>query len=160
MLLSLMLRYFFCRLPVCCPAVADPGADVVGLAQRKGIKVVPLVGPCSMILALMASGFNGQSFAFHGYLPTDAAERRARLGALERRAYAEDQTQLFIETPYRNLRMLDDILATCRPSTRLCVAAGLTCPEEYAVTRTIAVWRRSPKPPIDKIPCLFLLYRQ
>lgn len=142
-----------------CPAVADPGADVVALAQRRGMKVVPLVGPCSMVLAIMASGFNGQSFAFHGYLPTDAAERRSRLKALESRAYAESQTQLFIETPYRNLRMFSDILATCRPSTRLCVAAGLTCSDEYAVTCSIADWRRKTPPPIDKIPCIFLLYK-
>ena len=143
-----------------CPAVADPGADVVAIAQRRGIQVVPLVGPCSMVLALMASGFNGQSFTFHGYLPADAVGRRARLKALEARAYADDQTQLFIETPYRNLRMLADILATCRPATRLCVAAGLTCPEAYAVTRTIADWRRLPSPPpIDKVPCIFLLYK-
>ncbi|MBR4434221.1 MAG: SAM-dependent methyltransferase [Bacteroidaceae bacterium] len=142
-----------------CPAVADPGADVVALAQRRGMKVVPLVGPCSMVLAIMASGFNGQSFAFHGYLPTDAAERRSRLKALESRAYSESQTQLFIETPYRNLRMFADILAACRPSTRLCVAAGLTCPDEYAVTCSIADWRRKTPPPIDKVPCIFLLYK-
>ena len=142
-----------------CPAVADPGADVVALAQRRGIKVVPLVGPCSMVLAIMASGFNGQSFAFHGYLPTDAAERRSRLKVLENRAYADNQTQLFIETPYRNLRVLADILAACRPSTRLCIAAGLTCPEEYAVTRTVSDWRKAPFPPIEKVPCIFLLYK-
>lgn len=142
-----------------CPAVADPGADVVAIAQRQGFKVVPLVGPCSMVLAIMASGFNGQSFTFHGYLPTDAATRRTRLKALESHAWADDQTQLFIETPYRNLRMFSDILATCRPATRLCVAAGLTCPDEYAVTRTIAEWRKAPQPPIDKIPCIFLLYK-
>lgn len=142
-----------------CPAVADPGADVVAIAQRQGFRVVPLVGPCSMVLAIMASGFNGQSFTFHGYLPTDAATRRTRLKALEGHAWADDQTQLFIETPYRNLRMMSDILATCRPATRLCVAAGLTCSEEYAVTRTIAEWRKAPQPPIDKVPCIFLLYK-
>jgi len=142
-----------------CPAVADPGADIVAIAQRRGIRVVPLVGPCSMVLAIMASGFNGQSFAFHGYLPTDAAQRCARLKALENRAYSDDQTQLFIETPYRNLRMLNDILATCRPATRLCVAAGLTCPEEFAITHTVADWRNVTTPPIDKIPCIFLLYK-
>ena len=142
-----------------CPAVADPGADVVALAQRRGIEVVPLVGPCSMVLALMASGFNGQRFAFHGYLPTDAHARRARLRELENRAYADDQTQLFIETPYRNIRMLSDILSACRPNTRLCIAAGLTCPEQYAVTRTVAEWHRILSPPIDKVPCIFLLYK-
>lgn len=142
-----------------CPAVADPGADVVAIAQRKELKVVPLVGPCSMILAVMASGFNGQSFAFHGYLPIDAAERVMKLKQLEGRAYAEDQTQLFIETPYRNKKMLADVLSSCRPTTRLCVAAGLTCQDEYVVTRTIAEWKKAPAPPIEKIPCIFLIYR-
>ena len=142
-----------------CPAVADPGADVVAIAQRKGYRVVPLVGPCSMVLAVMASGFNGQSFAFNGYLPIDSAERTKKLKALESRAYAESQTQLFIETPYRNLRMFADILSACRPSTRICVAAALTCPDEYAVTHTVAEWKRLPQPPIDKLPCIFLIYK-
>lgn len=142
-----------------CPAVADPGADVVAIAQRKGYRVVPLVGPSSMILSVMASGFNGQSFAFHGYLPIDGGERVRKLKALETRAYAEDQTQLFIETPYRNLKMLADILAACRPTTRVCVAAGITTADEYIVTRTVAQWRKAPLPPIDKIPCIFLIYK-
>ena len=142
-----------------CPAIADPGADVVALAQRKGLTVVPLVGPCSMVLAVMASGFNGQSFAFHGYLPIEAGERAKRIRLLESRAYSEDQTQLFIETPYRNLRLLADLLATCRPATRLCVAAGLTTTDEYAVTHTVAEWRHLPQPPIDKVPCIFLIYK-
>lgn len=142
-----------------CPAVADPGADVVAIAQRKGYRVVPLVGPSSMILSVMASGFNGQSFAFHGYLPIDGGERVRKLKALEARAYAEDQTQLFIETPYRNLKMLADILAACRPTTRVCVAAGITTADEYIVTRTVAQWRKAPLPPIDKIPCIFLIYK-
>ena len=141
-----------------CPAVADPGADVVAIAQRKGLKVVPLVGPSSIILSVMASGFNGQSFAFHGYLPIDAGERAKTLKHLESRAYAEHQTQLFIETPYRNLKMFDDILRSCRPQTRLCIAANLTCEDEYAVTRTIAEWKGQ-RPPIDKIPCMFLIYK-
>lgn len=142
-----------------CPAVADPGADVVAIAQRKGYRVVPLVGPSSMILSVMASGFNGQSFAFHGYLPIDGGERVRKLKALEARAYAENQTQLFIETPYRNLKMLADILAACRPTTRVCVAAGITTADEYIVTRTVAQWRKAPQPPIDKIPCIFLIYK-
>ena len=142
-----------------CPAVADPGADVVAIAQRKGYQVVPLVGPCSMVLAVMASGFNGQSFAFNGYLPIEGTERTRRIKMLESRAYAESQTQLFIETPYRNLKMLADILAACRSATRLCVAASLTCPEEYAVTHTVAEWKKLPLPPIDKKPCIFLLYK-
>ena len=141
-----------------CPAVADPGADVVAIAQRKHLRVVPLVGPSSIILSVMASGVNGQSFAFHGYLPIDGGERAKTLKHLESRAYAEHQTQLFIETPYRNLKMFDDIVRTCRPQTRLCVAANLTCDGEYAVTRSIAEWKGQ-RPPIDKIPCIFLLYK-
>lgn len=141
-----------------CPAVADPGADVVAIAQRKRLKVVPLVGPSSIILSVMASGFNGQSFAFHGYLPIDAGERTKTLKQLETRAYAEHQTQLFIETPYRNLKMFDDIVRTCRPQTKLCIAANLTCEGEYAVTRSIAEWKNQ-RPPIDKIPCIFLIYK-
>ena len=141
-----------------CPAVADPGADVVAIAQRKKLKVVPLVGPSSIILSVMASGFNGQSFAFHGYLPIDGGERAKTLKHLESRADAEHQTQLFIETPYRNLKMFDDIIRSCRPQTRLCIAANLTCDDEYAVTRTIAEWKGQ-RPPIDKIPCIFLIYK-
>lgn len=141
-----------------CPAVADPGADVVAIAQRKGLKVVPLVGPSSIILAVMGSGFNGQSFAFHGYLPIDSAERSKKLKMLEQRAYAEDQTQLFIETPYRNNKMLEDILVQCRPQTRLCIAANLTCDGEYLKTKTIQEWKKK-KPDLSKLPCIFLLYR-
>lgn len=140
-----------------CPAVADPGADVVAIAQRKGLRVVPLVGPSSMILAVMASGFNGQSFAFNGYLPIGAAERAKRLKALEQRAYAEHQTQLFIETPYRNARMFEDILRTCRPQTRLCVAAGITCAEEFIRTRTVSDWKKHPLPDLSKVPAIFLI---
>ena len=101
-----------------CPAVADPGADVVAIAQRKNLKVVPLVGPSSIILSVMGSGFNGQSFAFHGYLPIEPGERQKRLKELEQRVYSEHQTQLFIETPYRNNKMLEDILKACRPQTK------------------------------------------
>ena len=109
-----------------CPAVADPGADVVAMAQRKGLEVVPLVGPSSIILSVMASGFNGQSFAFNGYLPIEADQRARKLKALEQRATTEHQTQLFIETPYRNNKMVEEILRTCRPQTKLCIAANLT----------------------------------
>ena len=109
-----------------CPAVADPGADVVAIAQRKGLQVIPLVGPSSIILAVMGSGFNGQSFAFNGYLPIEPEDRIKTLKKLEQRAYTENQTQLFIETPYRNAKMMSDILKACRPQTHLCIAAGLT----------------------------------
>ena len=141
-----------------CPAVADPGADVVAIAQRKGLKVVPLVGPSSIILSVMASGFNGQSFAFNGYLPIKADERAKKLRQLEQRIYNEEQTQLFIETPYRNGKMLEDILANCRPQTKLCIAANLTCADEYVQTRTVKEWRGR-VPDLSKIPCIFLLFK-
>lgn len=141
-----------------CPAVADPGADVVAIAQRKGLKVVPLVGPSSIILAVMASGFNGQSFAFNGYLPIKPEERAKKLRQLEQRIYNEEQTQLFIETPYRNAKMIEDILKICRPQTKLCIAANITCEGEYVRTRTVKEWQGK-VPDLSKIPCIFLLYK-
>lgn len=141
-----------------CPAVADPGADVVAIAQRKGLKVVPLVGPSSIILSVMGSGFNGQSFAFHGYLPIEADARTKALKQLEQRVYAESQTQLFIETPYRNHKMLEDILRVCRPQTKLCIAANLTCEGEFIRTRSVKDWKGR-LPDLSKIPCIFLLYK-
>ena len=142
-----------------CPAVADPGADVVAMAQRRNLKVGPLVGPSSIILSVMASGFNGQSFAFHGYLPIEPNERSKRLKELEGRIYSEHQTQLFIETPYRNHKMLDDILKACRPQTKLCIAANITCEGEYIKTRTVKEWKGTALPDLSKIPCIFLLYK-
>lgn len=141
-----------------CPAVADPGADVVAMAQQKRLKVVPLVGPSSILLAVMGSGFNGQSFAFHGYLPIETGERIRKLKMLEQRSYAEKQTQLFIETPYRNHKMVEDILQNCRPQTKLCIAANLTCEGEYIQTRTVKEWKNR-VPDLAKIPCIFLLYQ-
>ena len=141
-----------------CPAVADPGADVVAIAQRKNLKVVPLVGPSSIILSVMGSGFNGQSFAFHGYLPIEPSERIKRIKALEGRIYAEDQTQLFIETPYRNNKMMEDIVKNCRPTTKLCIAANITCEGEYIKTKTIKEWQGK-LPDLSKIPCIFLIYK-
>ena len=141
-----------------CPAVADPGADVVAIAQRRNLKVVPLVGPSSIILSVMASGFNGQSFAFHGYLPIEPNERSKRLKELEGRIYSEHQTQLFIETPYRNHKMIEDILLNCRPQTKLCIAADITCEGEYIQTRTVKDWKGH-VPELSKIPCIFLLYK-
>lgn len=141
-----------------CPAVADPGADVVAIAQRRGLKVVPLVGPSSIILSVMGSGFNGQSFAFHGYLPIEPAERMRRLKELEGRVYSENQTQLFIETPYRNHKMLEDILKTCRPQTKLCIAANITCEGEFIQTKTVKEWKGK-LPELNKIPCIFLIYK-
>ena len=141
-----------------CPAVADPGADVVAIAQRKRLKVVPLVGPSSIILSVMGAGFNGQNFAFNGYLPIDPSERARRIKELENRAYSEDQTQLFIETPYRNRKLLEEILHVCRPQTRLCIAANITCEGEYIRTRTVKEWKGR-LPELNKIPCIFLIYK-
>ena len=140
-----------------CPAVADPGADVVAIAQRKNLPVVPLIGPSSIILSVMASGFNGQSFAFNGYLPIEPSERAKKLKILEQRAAIEHQTQIFIETPYRNNKMVDDILKSCRPQTKLCIAANITCEDEYIRTKTLKEWKGK-VPDLSKIPCIFLLY--
>ena len=141
-----------------CPAVADPGADVVAVAQRKNLRVIPMVGPSSIIMSVMGSGFNGQSFAFNGYLPIEPSERTKRIKQLETRAYTEDQTQLFIETPYRNHKMLEELLRTCKPSTRLCIASGITCAEEYIHTHTIAEWKKIKLHDLSKIPTIFLIY--
>lgn len=141
-----------------CPAVADPGADVVAIAQRKQLKVVPLVGPSSIILSVMGAGFNGQNFAFNGYLPIDPSERARRIKELENRVYSEDQTQLFIETPYRNRKLLEEILRVCRPQTRLCIAANITCEGEYIRTHTVKEWKGR-LPELNKIPCIFLIYK-
>ena len=140
------------------PAVADPGADVVAIAQRKGYKVVPLVGPSSILLSVMASGFNGQSFAFHGYLPIDGSERANAIKKLEGRIYAEHQTQLFIETPYRNQKLVEDLIRLCRPSTKLCIASNITCEDEYIRTRPIKEWAGK-IPDMTKKPTIFLLYK-
>ena len=140
-----------------CPAVADPGADVVAIAQRQGIRVVPLVGPNSMIMAVMASGLNGQSFAFNGYLPIDEGERARRIQILETRAQHERQTQLFIETPYRNRKMFDTLLRTLSPRTRLCVAAGITTSDEWIHTHSVQQWRSLDLPDLSKVPAIFLI---
>lgn len=141
-----------------CPAIADPGADVVRIAQEAGYTVIPLVGPSSILLSLMASGFNGQNFAFSGYLPIQTNERSKALKKLENRIYSEDQTQLFIETPYRNLKMLDDILQHCQANTKLCIAADISLESEFIQTKTVRAWKKQ-KPDIDKRPCIFLLYK-
>ena len=139
-----------------CPGVADPGAVAVKIAHQMGIRVDPLVGPSSILLALMGSGLNGQSFVFHGYLPIDRPDRIKRLQQLDNEAKAKRQTQIFIETPYRNNPVLADILATCAPDTRLCIAANLTAPDALIQTRTIADWK-SYKPDLHKKPTVFLL---
>ena len=140
-----------------CPAVADPGTDVVLMAQRRGLQVIPLVGPNSMIMAIMASGLSGQSFAFNGYLPVDENDRAKRLKVLESRAQNEHQTQLFIETPFRNRKMIEALCRTLRPTTRMCIAAGITTADQWIKTMTIAEWRRTQLPDLSKIPAIFLI---
>ncbi|MEE0979614.1 MAG: SAM-dependent methyltransferase [Muribaculaceae bacterium] len=139
-----------------CPAIADPGADAVAIAQRRGYRVVPLVGPSSILMSLMASGFNGQSFAFNGYLPIEKGERAHKLKELERRAVRENQTQIFIETPYRNNRMIADIVAALSPQTLLCVAADITGPNQSIATRPLKEWARATFN-YDKTPAIFLI---
>ncbi len=138
------------------PAVADPGAQLVALCHRCGIEVVPAVGPSSLMLALMSSGLNGQSFAFCGYLPAKTDERRAALKAIEKRSAAARQSQIFIETPYRNDGMFSDIINVCGGHTRLCIAANITMPDAFIRTRTVAEWKQNPVT-IGKRPCVFIL---
>jgi len=141
-----------------CPGVADPGAEIVDKAHRMGIKVVPLVGPSSILLALMASGFNGQSFSFHGYLPIDKAERAKRIKELEQLSQKNRQTQLFIETPFRNNHLFEDILKNASGQTQLCVACNLTAEEEYVKTLPVGLWRKE-RIDLHKKPTIFLLYK-
>lgn len=140
-----------------CPGIADPGADIVAEAHKRGIKVVPLVGPSSILLALMASGFNGQSFTFHGYLPIDKVQRSKRIKELEGLAERFKQTQLFIETPFRNNQLLEEILKSCKPATRLCIACNLTANDEMVVTKTVSQWKQS-VPELHKKPTIFLIF--
>lgn len=141
-----------------CPAIADPGADVVAIAQRKGIKVVPLVGPSSILMSLMASGFNGQSFAFHGYLPIDNSDKIRRIKQLEGRSYCENQTQIFIETPYRNQKLAEDFIAQCKPQTKMCIAMNISLDNEYIVTKTMKEWKGK-LPEMHKQLCVFLIHK-
>lgn len=141
-----------------CPAVADPGADLVAIAQRKGYKVFPLVGPSSILMSLMASGFNGQRFAFEGYLPVDAQARQARLREMTRRIEREQQTQIFIEAPYRNNQLIADLVQHLPPRMRLCVASDITGDNESIVTRTIGEWKQA-RYDYHKVPTIFLLYQ-
>lgn len=141
-----------------CPAVADPGADIVRLAHENGIEVVPLVGPSSILMAVMASGMSGQNFAFWGYLPVVSGERRKRLQTLERQAQQLTQTQIFIETPYRNDAMLEDMLACLSPQTRVGIAVDLTLPTQLLKTQTVAKWRQmKEKPSLHKRPTVFTM---
>lgn len=140
-----------------CPGIADPGAVITKLAHEKGIQVVPLVGPSSIFLALMASGMNGQNFAFNGYIPIDKSEKRSALRALEKISLDKNQSQIFMETPYRNNKMLEDILSSLQPHTMLCLATDITLPTEYIKTYTVAQWK---KITIDlhNRPCIFIVH--
>ena len=140
-----------------CPAVADPGANLVALAQSEGIRVVPLIGPSSLLLALMASGLNGQRFAFQGYLPAKDAERAKALREIEIESRKRGQTQIFIETPYRNRQLFDSILHTCQPGTRIALATDLSLPEESVRTHTVRQWKKETPPEIERRPTVFLL---
>ncbi|MGO4918944.1 SAM-dependent methyltransferase [Maribacter spongiicola] len=139
-----------------CPGIADPGAAVVKIAHDKNIQVIPLVGPSSILLALMASGMNGQNFAFNGYLPIDGADRKKHIKNLERRSKEEDQSQVFIETPYRNNKMLEELIKTLAPSTRICVAADITLPTEYIKTKTAINWKTE-NVDLHKRPAIFII---
>jgi 16S rRNA (cytidine1402-2'-O)-methyltransferase len=141
-----------------CPAIADPGADIVKLAHQNNIQVVPLVGPSSIILALMGSGMNGQSFAFNGYLPIDKDQRKSELKRLERLSFEQNQTQLFIETPYRNNKMLEDLIAVLHPQTRVCVACDITLPSEFIKTYTANEWKKI-KVDLHKRPAIFIIHK-
>lgn len=140
-----------------CPAVADPGADLVAVAQRNNIEVVPLVGPSSILMALMASGFNGQSFAFNGYLPIDKNARAESLRFLEKLTLTRHQTQIFIETPYRNNALVETLIHTLKPSTLLCVASDITAEQQNIKTKTIAEWAKT-KYDFNKVPTIFLIH--
>jgi 16S rRNA (cytidine1402-2'-O)-methyltransferase len=141
-----------------CPAIADPGADIVSIAHEHNIKVVPIVGPSSIILALMSSGMNGQSFTFNGYLPIDKQERKSTIKALEKRSFELNQSQLFIETPYRNNQMLQDLVATLHKNTRLCVACDLTLPTEYIKTKSALEWKSNTED-FHKRPAIFIIQK-
>ncbi|MDH7914060.1 SAM-dependent methyltransferase [Winogradskyella sp. SYSU M77433] len=141
-----------------CPAIADPGADIVRLAHQMDIRVVPLVGPSSILLALMGSGMNGQSFTFNGYLPIDKGERKAKLKTLERLSFEQNQAQIFIETPYRNMKMLEDLVNTLQPNTRVSVACDLTLPTEFIKTKAAKDWKHN-KEDLHKRPAIFIIQK-
>ncbi|TRZ41057.1 SAM-dependent methyltransferase [Robertkochia solimangrovi] len=140
-----------------CPGIADPGADVVALAHTKGIEIVPLVGPSSILLALMASGMNGQSFAFNGYLPIEKSARKKKLRDFERLSREYNQSQIFIETPYRNDKLLADLITQLRSDTRICVAVDITLPTEYIRTKTAEAWKKE-EVDLHKRPCIFIFH--
>ena len=140
-----------------CPGIADPGAKLAALAHQKGIRVAPLVGPSSILLSLMASGLNGQRFTFLGYLPSDKAARVTAIKEIEKRSKSHQETQVFIETPYRNQHMLEDILASCSGETKLCIACNISLDDEYIVTKRVKDWKQITLPDLHKKPTVFLL---
>ena len=142
-----------------CPGVADPGAAIVEIAHQKGIQVVPLVGPSSILLAIMGSGMNGQSFAFNGYLPIDKAEKKTAIKNLEKLSFDKDQSQLFIETPYRNNKIFEDLLSMLQPSTHLCVACDITLPTEYIKTYKVSKWKKQ-KIDLHNRPAIFIIHKK
>lgn len=142
-----------------CPAVADPGAEVVAMAHQSGIPVVPLIGPSSILLSLMGSGLNGQSFAFNGYLPVDPLKRKEKIKQFEQHSLVHRQTQIFIETPYRNQSVINDLLSILHPSTKLCIAAGLTSDQQYLFTDSVSSWK-SKRFTLDKVPAVLLFLRE
>jgi 16S rRNA (cytidine1402-2'-O)-methyltransferase len=141
-----------------CPGVADPGAVIVKLSHEKGIQVVPLVGPSSILLAMMASGMNGQSFTFHGYLPIEKDEKKSSLKSLERISFEKNQSQIFIETPYRNNKLLEDLIQILHPETHLCIATDITLPTEYIKTKKIASWKKETVD-LHKRPTIFIIHK-
>ena len=141
-----------------CPAIADPGSDIVAIAHQNNIKVIPLVGPSSIILALMASGMNGQSFTFNGYLPIERSERKSTIKTLEKLSFEKNQSQLFIETPYRNMKMLEDLINTLHPNTKLCVACDITLPTEFIKTKKVGEWK-SNNEDFHKRPAIFIIHK-
>lgn len=139
-----------------CPGIADPGQLLIAEAQRLNVPVHPLVGPSSLLLALMASGMNGQQFSFHGYLPIDTAERQKSIQEIERLSARNQSAHLFIETPYRNQQLLEQLLKVCKPSTKICIASNLTAPNEWIITQTVANWKQD-IPILGKLPCIFII---
>lgn len=140
-----------------CPGIADPGAKLAALAHQKGIRVAPLVGPSAILMALMASGLNGQRFTFLGYLPIDKIDKIKQLKKIEQHSQNVQETQIFIETPFRNQQMLDDMIKHCHPNTKICVACNISLPDEFILTKTVQAWKQSTLPDLHKKPTVFLL---
>ena len=143
-----------------CPGVADPGAEIANIAHKENIQIIPLVGPSSILLSLMASGMNGQSFTFNGYLPIDKSDIKNKLKDLERISRNSNQTQLFIETPYRNNKLIDTLYQNLQNNTKLCIACDISLNTEYIKTKTIGEWKKTAKPELHKRPCIFLIHAQ